>query len=110
MFSTSIRNKLSSYKHKELEEGSTESSVMKARFEGYVKSGKTENFFFIAYYSQVPVSTTFFPDLSHNAATLLATKLADCILSYCNDLNHPATRAKVGKQLSQRRRMQAFNM
>ncbi|XP_068707470.1 uncharacterized protein [Montipora foliosa] len=42
VFSTSIRNELSSYKHKELEEGSTEFSVMKALFEGYAKNGNTE--------------------------------------------------------------------
>ena len=110
LFSTCIRNEVSSYKHKVLEEGSTESSVMKARFEGYFKNGRTEKFY-IAYCAQVPLkSITFCPDLSYNAASPPATKFADGILSHCNDLNHPATRAKVGKQLSQRRRIQAFNM
>ena len=37
MFSTSIRNELSSYKHKEYDEGGSEFSVMKARLEEYVK-------------------------------------------------------------------------
>lgn len=97
VFSTSIRNELSSYKHKELEERSTEFSVMKALFEGYAKNGNTEKFYG-AYYAQVPLkSTTFFPGLSHNAATLLATKLADGMLSYCNDLKSVTNKSQSSK-------------
>lgn len=51
MFSTSIRNELRSYKHKELEGGSTEFSVMKALFEGYAKNGNTEKFYGAYYVS-----------------------------------------------------------
>ena len=55
---------------------------MKALFEGYAKNGNTEKFYG-AHYAQVPLkSTTFSPGLSHNAATLLATKLADGMLSH----------------------------
>jgi hypothetical protein len=51
-----------------------------------LKNGNTEKFYG-NYYAQVPLkSTSFFPGLSHNAATLLATKVADSMLSYCNHL------------------------
>ena len=52
LFSTNIRNELSSYKHKELEEGTTEFSVMKVLFKGYAKNRNTEKFYG-AYYAQV---------------------------------------------------------
>ena len=39
-------------------------------------------------------STTFFPGLSHNATTLLATKLADGMLSYCNDLKSSSNKSQ----------------
>ncbi|XP_015775483.1 PREDICTED: uncharacterized protein LOC107353659 [Acropora digitifera] len=70
---------------------------MKALFEGYAKNGNTEKFYG-AYYAQVPLkSTTFFPGLSHNAATLLATKLADGMLSYCNDLKSVTNKSQSSK-------------
>ena len=68
----------------ELEEGTTDFSVMKALFEGYVKNGNTEKFYG-AYYARVPLkSNTFFLGLSHNAATLLATKFADGMTFCCH--------------------------
>lgn len=83
VFSTSIRNELSLYQHKEFEEGTEEFLVMKALIEGYSKNGNIEKFY-RNYYAQVPLkSTTFFSGLSHSAATLLAMKLADGMLSYC---------------------------
>lgn len=39
------RNELSPYKHKELEEGTTEFSVMKVLFKGYAKNQNTEKFY-----------------------------------------------------------------
>ena len=67
---------------KELDKGTTEFSVLKAVFEGFVKNGNTEKFYG-ATHAQVPLKpTTFFTGLSHNVATLLAAKLADGKLSY----------------------------
>jgi len=86
VFATSLRNELDLYEHEQLEEGTPEFSVMKTLYEGYLKNGNTEKFYG-NYYAQVPLkSTSFFPGLSRNAATLLATKVADSMLSYCNHL------------------------
>lgn len=94
VFSTSIRNELSLYQYKELEEGTKEFLVMKALIEGYSKNGNVEKFY-RNYYAQVPLkSTTFFSGLSHIAATLLATKLADGMLSYCNRLQSSTSKSQ----------------
>ena len=44
LFSTIIRNEFSSYKHKELDEGTTEFSVMKVLFKGYARIGTLRSF------------------------------------------------------------------
>ena len=84
VFAEELRKELKQYEYEVLEEGTQEFSVMKALFEGYSKNGNAEKFYG-NYYAQVPLkSSTFLKGLSRNAATLLATKVADFILSYCN--------------------------
>ena len=57
--------------------------MIKKLFEDYFKTGNAEKFYG-NYYAQVPLkSTIFFKGLSRNAATLLATKVADFIQSFC---------------------------
>ena len=52
-------------------------------YERYLKNGDTEKFY-AKYYAEVPLKyTSFFEELSRNAATLLATKMADSMLAHC---------------------------
>lgn len=86
VFAEELREELKQYEYAVLEEGTHEFSVMKALFEGYSKNGNAEKFYG-NYYAQVPLkSPMFFKGLSRNAATLLATKVADFILSYCKGI------------------------
>jgi len=60
--------------------------VLKKLFEDYLKNGNAEKFYG-NYYAQVPLkSSIFFKGLSRNATTLLVTKVADFILSYCKGI------------------------
>ena len=82
VFATHLKDEFNQYEYKQLE--GTEFMVMKSLYENYLKNGNTEKFYG-NYYAQVPLkSTSFFPGLTRNAATLLATKVADSMLSYCN--------------------------
>ena len=77
VFAEELREELKQYEYAVIEEGTQEFSVMKALFEGYSKNGNAEKFYG-NYYAQVPMkSPMFFKGLSRNAATLLATKVAD---------------------------------
>ena len=83
------------YQFKQFDEGTDEFTVLKTIYDGYLKNGDIEKFYG-KYYGQVPLqSTKFFSGLSHNAATLLATKVADSMLVYCKSTkaccssNHP---------------------
>ena len=72
------------YQFQQLHEGTDEFTVLKTIYDGYFKNGGIEKFYG-KYYGQVPLqSTKFFSGLSRNAATLLATKVADSMLVYCN--------------------------
>lgn len=89
VFAASLRNEFSAYRYVQLEEGTAEFSEMKVLYDSYLKSGNTEKFYG-RFYSQVPLkSTSFFPGLSRNAATLLATKVADCMLVHCRHIKSP---------------------
>ena len=53
-------------------------------FEGYTKNGSVDTFYG-KYYATVAVnSVTYFRGLTQNEATLLAVKVADSLLAYCN--------------------------
>ena len=63
-------------------------------FEGYTKNGSVEKFYG-KYYAVVAVnSLTFFRGLTRNAATLLAVKVADSLLAYCNKVRSPSESSK----------------
>ena len=83
VFTESLRDELSKYSFQQPEEGSFEFTSIKSMYDGFLKNGDLEKFY-QKYYSTVPVkSTQFFTGLSRNAATLLATKVADCLIAYC---------------------------
>ena len=108
-FAPSLRNELNLYQFKQFDEGTDEFTVLKTIYDGYLKNGDIEKFYG-KYYGQVTLqSTKFFSGLSHNAATLLATKVADSMLVYCKSTkaccssNHPtqtllSEREKAGLQ------------
>ena len=81
VFAENLRNELSNYSYQQLQEDSNEFSAVKAIYEGYTRNGDAEKFY-AKYYSTVAAkSIQFFSGISRNAATLLATKVADCLLS-----------------------------
>ena len=87
-----LRQELSSY----LFESPDEDRYNQLRdiFEGYTKNGSVEKFYG-KYYATVAVnSVTFFRGLTQNAATLLAVKVADSLLAYCNKVRSPSESSK----------------
>lgn len=83
IFNADLRNEFSHYEYVLLTETDEGFSVLKILFDGYLKNGNTEKFYG-KYYAEVPLkSTSFFEGLSRNAATLLATKVADSMLAHC---------------------------
>ena len=89
-----LRQELSSY----LFESPDEDKYHQLRdihvFEGYTKNGSAEKFYG-KYYATVAVnSVTFFRGLTRNAATLLAVKVADSLLAYCNKVRSPRESSK----------------
>ena len=89
-FAASLRSELNLYRYEQLHEGTEEFSVLKTMYEGYLKKGDTEKFYG-KYYAQVPLnSARYFTGLSRNAATLLATKVADSMLAHCKRMKFSA--------------------
>ena len=83
VFTESLRDELSKYSFQQPEEGGFEFTSIKSMYDGFLKNGDLEKFY-QKYYTTVPVkSTQFFPGLTRNAATLLSTKVADCLIAYC---------------------------
>ena len=83
VYSASLRNELNTYIFSQLEEGTEEFAQIKNLYEGFVKNGDPEKFY-DKYYATIRLnSTRFFKGLSRNSATLLSTKVADCMLAYC---------------------------
>ncbi|PFX17084.1 hypothetical protein AWC38_SpisGene18615 [Stylophora pistillata] len=79
-----LRLELASYTWESPIADGAEYKNIKNLFEGYTKNGSVEKFYG-KYYSSVAVnSVNYFRGLSRNAATLLAMKLADSLLAYCN--------------------------
>jgi len=83
VFTERLRDELSKYSFQQPEEGSFEFTCMKSIYDGLLKNGDLEKFY-QKYYATVPLkSTQFFTGLSRNTATLLSTKVADCLIAYC---------------------------
>ena len=103
VFAADLRNELKHYVYEQPGGETQEFTVIKKLFEDYFKNGNAEKFYG-KYYAQVPLkSAMFFKGLSHNAATLLATKVADFILSYCkgiksSDKNPPPVQAVLSEK------------
>lgn len=88
VFAENLRKELSNYLYQQLQEDSNEFSAIKAIYEGYTRNGAAEKFYG-KYYATVAIkSTQFISGLSRNAATLLATKVADCLLTYSKQQKH----------------------
>lgn len=83
VFAANLRNEFSKYSYQQLEEGGNEFSAIKTIYEEYARNGDTEKFYGKYYATVAAKSTQFFSGLSRNAATLLAIKVADCLLAYC---------------------------
>ena len=81
VFDASIRNEMAVFRY-ELEEGSQEFSVLKAIYESLWKKGDAEKFYSNFYGDIAPNATRYFKGLSRNAATLLATKVADSMILF----------------------------
>lgn len=103
VFAADLRNELKQYEYEEPGGETQEFTVIKKLFEDYFKTGNAEKFYG-NYYAQVPLkSTIFFKGLSRNAATLLATKVADFILSFCkgiksSDKNPPSVQTMLSEK------------
>ena len=83
VFTERLRDELSNYSFQQPEEGSFQFTCTKSMYDGLLKNGDLEKFY-QKYYATVPVkSTQFFTGLSRNTATLLSTKVADCLIAYC---------------------------
>ena len=67
---------------------SNEFSAVKAIYEGYTRNGDAEKFHGTYYATVAAKSTQFFSGISRNATTLLATKVAGCLLPYSKQQKH----------------------
>ena len=91
VFAASLRTELTEYEYmyEQLNEETHEFSVMQTLFDGYLKNGNAEKFYG-KFYAQVPLNAAnFFQGLSRNSATLLATKVANSMLTYCKNMMSP---------------------
>ncbi|XP_044168750.1 uncharacterized protein LOC122952995 [Acropora millepora] len=97
-----LRLELGSYTWQSLDENGQEYKHIQMLFEVYSKNGSVEKFY-AKFYSTIAVnSVKYFTGLSRNAATLLAMKLADNILVYCNKFSRGSTVKEVNHVLSDR--------
>ena len=81
VFNASIRNEMTVFRF-ELEEGSQEFSVLKTTYESLLKKGDAEKFYSNFYGDIAANATRYFKGLTRNAATLLATKVADSMILF----------------------------
>ena len=81
VFNASIRNEMTGFRF-ELEEGSQEFSVLKTIYESLQKNGDAEKFYSNVYTDKAANATRYFKELTPNAATLLATKVADSMILF----------------------------
>ena len=97
-----LRLELGSYTWQSLSEDGQEYKHIQMLFEGYSKNGSVEKFY-AKFYSTIAVnSVKYFTGLSRNAATLLAMKLADNMLVYCNKFSRGSTVKEVNHVFSDR--------
>lgn len=97
-----LRLELGSYTWQSLDENGQEYKHIQMLFEGYSKNGSVEKFY-AKFYSTIAVnSVKYFTGLSRNAATLLAMKLADNMLVYCNKFSRGSTVKEVNHVFSDR--------
>lgn len=97
-----LRLELGSYTWQSLDKKRQEYKHIQMLFEGYSKNGSVEKFY-AKFYSIIAVhSVKYFTGLSRNAATLLAMKLADNMLVYCNKLSRGSAVKEVNHVFSDR--------
>ena len=97
-----LRLELDSYTWQGLDENGQEYKHIQMLFEGYSKNGSVEKFY-AKFYSTIAMnSVKYFTGLSRNAATLLAMKLADNMLVYCNKFSRGSTVKEVDHVFSDR--------
>ncbi|KAL9956840.1 hypothetical protein ACROYT_G038383 [Oculina patagonica] len=102
VFTKSLRSELRNYSFQQPEEGSLEFATIKSIYDGFLKKGDLEKFY-QKYYSTVPVkSTQFFSGLSRNAATLLSTKVADCLIAHSKQNKNSGDNSPTTTVLSER--------
>lgn len=104
VYPPNLRNEVNLYTFEELDE--TEFNELKAIFDGLAKNGDAEKFYG-KYFTAIPLkSTSFFKGLSRNAATLLSTKVADCMLAYCKRVKSaPGNSKDCNSALSEREKV-----
>ena len=91
VFAASLRNELELYEYEQPDENSEEFSVLQLLYDGFSKNKNTEKFYG-SYYAQIPLkSTSFFKELSRNAATLLSIKVADNMVAHCKRVSNAST-------------------
>ena len=75
----------------EMSESSTEFNTIQNIYEAFLAKGNKETFY-AKFYGEIALnSSTYFKGLSQRAATLLATKLADTLLSHAKQASSPTT-------------------
>lgn len=101
VFTTAMREEISSYRFN-ISEGSKELEVLQSIFDGLTKNGNAEKFY-SKYYANIALhATTYFPELSRNSSTLLATKLADRLLAYRKESLSPVDINEIKKPLQEK--------
>ena len=101
VFTTAMREEISSYRFN-ISEGSKELEVLQSIFDGLTKNGNAEKFY-SKYYANIALhATTYFPELSRNSSTLLATKLADRLLAYRKESLSPVDIDEIKKPLQEK--------
>lgn len=89
LYAQLFKKEMEVFSFEELKEDTVEFVMLKSIFDGYSKNGNTEKFY-AKYYGEIPLnSAKYFKGLSRNAATLLSTKVADCMIVYCKQIKTP---------------------
>ena len=99
VFTNAMRDEISSYRFN-ISEGSKEVEVVQSIFDGLTKNGKK---FYSKYYATVALhAPTYFPGMSRNSSTLLATKFADRLLAYSKESLSPVNNNAMSKSLQEK--------
>ena len=81
VFNASIRDEMTGFRF-ELGEGSQEFFLLKTIYESLQNKGDAEKFYSNFYRDKAANATRYFKGLTWNAATLLATKVADSMILF----------------------------